>query len=93
MRNPHLVLRCAQRGFAKGGAPPKQEPTKIPEKRGQTIIEKMIEDGTEFVLGPPDVPNKTWGAPRINMVKKLEPTMDVFARKLREIYVREGTIP
>ena len=27
------------------------------------------------------------------MIKKLEPHLDVFARKLRDIYVREGTIP
>ena len=54
----------------------------------------MIEDpANEFVMGPPVVPNKTWGAPRDTMLYKLEPHMDVFARKLREMYQREGTIP
>ena len=60
---------------------------------GPTMIEQMIEDGVDFPLGAPDVPNKTWGAPRTAMIKKLEPHMDVFARKLRDIYIREGTIP
>ena len=53
----------------------------------------MILDGVDFPLGPPDVPNKNWQAPRSAMIKKLEPHLDVFARKLREVYVREGTIP
>lgn len=82
-----------QRCFAKPGGAPGQAPTVIPEKRGPTMIEQMIEDGVDFPLGAPDVPNKTWGAPRTAMIKKLEPHMDVFARKLRDIYIREGTIP
>jgi len=27
------------------------------------------------------------------MIEKLEPHLDVYARKLREMYIREGTIP
>ena len=50
--------------FGKPGGPPGQEPTVIPEKRGKTILERMIEDGEEFVMGEPIAPNKTWGAPR-----------------------------
>ena len=54
----------------------------------------MVEDPkNEFVLGHPPVLNKTWNAPRAMMLEKLEPHMDVYARKLRELYVREGTIP
>ena len=53
----------------------------------------MIADGTEFVMGPPNVPNKAWNAPRDEMIQKLEPHLDVYARKLRDVYIREGTIP
>lgn len=54
----------------------------------------MIESGEhEFVMGPPPVPNKTFNAPRVTMLKKLEPHIDVYARKLREMYIREGVIP
>ena len=57
------------------------------------MIEELIESGADFPLGPPKVPNKTWGAPRVTMLEKLEPHIDMYARKLREMYVREGTIP
>jgi len=53
----------------------------------------MIESGEEMVMGPPAVPNRTWNAPRDTMVHKLEPHIDVYARKLRDMYIREGTIP
>ena len=93
------MLVSSQRAFAKpakpgggGGGPPKAE-TVIPEKRGKTIFEKMIEEGVDFPLGPPAVPNKTWGAPRESMVNKLESHIDLYARKLREVYVRDGSIP
>ena len=65
----------------------------MPDKRGKTILERMIEDGEEFVMGPPIAPNKTWGAPRQALLQKLEPHIDVYARKLRDVYIREGTIP
>ena len=44
-------------------------------------------------MGTPPVLNKTWGAPRDTMLHKLEPHMDIYARKLRQMYIREGTIP
>ena len=91
-----LAMLGGCRSFAKPagkGGPPGQEPTKIPEKRGPTVIEKMIADGTEFVMGPPKVPNKAWNAPRDELIHKLEPHLDVYARKLRDVYIREGTIP
>lgn len=37
-------------------------------------------------------PNKTRGAPRDHLLKKLEPKIDAYAKKLREMYHREGTI-
>jgi len=38
---PLSLVMPAQRYFAKPG----QEPTKIPDKRGRTMIEQMIDDG------------------------------------------------
>lgn len=57
------------------------------------MIEKMIDDGADFPLGPPPNVKKTWGAGRDSMINKLEPHLDIYARKLREMYIREGTIP
>jgi hypothetical protein len=65
----------------------------MPDKRGKTILQKMVDDGHEFVLGPPPVLNKTWNAPRETMIQKLEPQLDIYARKLRDMYFRSGTIP
>lgn len=65
----------------------------MPEKRRKTILQKMVDDGNEFVLGPPPVLNKTWNAPRETMIQKLEPQMDIYARRLRDMYYRAGTIP
>ena len=87
-----IPAAVTSRGFA-GKGPPGQEPTKMPEKRGKTVLQRMVEDGHEFVMGPPPVLNKTWNAPRDTMLHKLEPHMDIYARKLRDMYIREGTIP
>ena len=89
----NLIAKTQIRCFAKPGGPPGQEPTKMPDVRGKTILERMIEDGTDFPLGPPNNANKTWGAPRKSMLEKLAPHIDVYARKLRDVYIREGTIP
>lgn len=85
-----LIPAASQRSFA---GKPGQEPTKIPEKRGKTLLQKMVDNGEEFVMGEPPVLNKTWGAPRESMLHKLEPHLDVYAQKLRDMYIREGTIP
>ena len=44
------------------------------------------------MLGPPIHPNKTRGAPRDHLLAKLEPKIDIYAKKLRQMYHREGTI-
>ena len=61
-------------------------------ERGKSVTERFIEEGHEFVLGPPPQPNKTRGAPRVHQLQKLAPKIDMYARKLREMYHREGTI-
>jgi hypothetical protein len=52
----------------------------------------MVEDGVEFVMGPPPGPTKTFSAHRDVAIEKLGPRINIYARKLREMYFREGTI-
>jgi hypothetical protein len=44
-------------------------------------------------MGPPPGLEKTQNTHRENLVHKLEPRIELYARKLREMYFREGTIP
>ena len=53
----------------------------------------MVDDGVDFPLGPPPVLNKRINAPRASLLHKLEPHIDIYARKMREMYMREGSIP
>lgn len=53
----------------------------------------MVESGQEFIMGAPPGVNKVLGTHRDTMIDKLEPRMNVYAQKLRDIYIREGTIP
>ena len=57
------------------------------------MFQNMVESGTEFIMGTPSGINKTIGAHRDDIIHKLEPRMNLYARKLREMYFREGTIP
>jgi len=81
---------------AKGGKPaggPGAGPAVEIPKRGKTVLQEMVDSGTEFIMGPPPGLNKTQNAHRESIVHKLEPRIDLYARKLRELYFREGTIP
>lgn len=63
-------------------------------KRPPTHMEKIIKEGkTEFVMGPPPGANKTQNAHRDLILPKLEPRINMYARKMREMYHKEGTIP
>ncbi len=53
----------------------------------------MVESGTEFIFGPPPGINKVQGPHRDVVIPKLEGRMEVFAKKLRDFYIREGVIP
>ena len=53
----------------------------------------MVESGTEFLFGTPPGINKVQGPHRDVVIPKLEGRMEVFAKKLREFYIREGVIP
>lgn len=85
-----LLQSFCYREFAKG--PPGQAPTVIPYHRGKNVIEDLVESGQEFVMGPPVNPKKLANGPREAVIYKMEPRIDVYARKLRELYVRRSTI-
>jgi len=56
-------------------------------------MQSLVEAGeTEFIFGTPDHLNKNINTHRSRMLTKLEPRIGVYARKLRQIYYREGTI-
>lgn len=58
-------------------------------------MEKFVEDkGVEnFLFGAPAGITKINNAHRNYVYPKLHNTMEVFAKKMRELYVREGTMP
>lgn len=78
---------------AKAGGPPGSAPPAPPIEIQKAPFETLIEEGQEFIFGPPPGINKIQGAHRDVIIPKLEGRMDVFAKKLREYYIREGVIP
>lgn len=44
-------------------------------------------------MGAPAGENMVTGVHRDHLVPKLEPRIDVFAKKLRDYYLREGVLP
>ena len=58
------LIEQSRRCFAAKGGPPGQAETIFPYKRGPTTLQKMVEDGQEFVMGPPPGLEKTYGAHR-----------------------------
>lgn len=94
---PRTLLQITKRNFgpkpAGGKGGPGAAASPIPPKRGKTMMEKMIANGNEFIMGPPAGANKSQNAHRDDILHKMEPRMELYARKLREMYHREGTIP
>jgi len=90
-RIAHKIISTPSRSFGPKG-PPGQAETIFPYKRGLTPFQKMIEGGTEFVMGPPPGLTKTYSAHRDVTIDKLSPRINTYARKLREMYFREGNI-
>lgn len=75
------------------GGPPGAAPVALPKKREPTPMQKYIASGQEFIFGPPPGANKQQNVMRDQIQYRLAPRIEVYARKLREIYFREGTIP
>lgn len=74
------------------GGPPSSAPAP-PEVIKKTDLEILVEKGHEFPLGPPPGYKTFYGAHRDFAIPKLEPRIEVFAKKLRDYYIREGVLP
>lgn len=90
-RIANAIVSTPFRTFGPKGGPGQAE-TIFPYKRGLTPFQKMIEEGTDFVMGPPPGLTKTYSAHRDVTLDKLAPRINTYARKLREVYFREGNI-
>jgi hypothetical protein len=78
---------------AQKGAPPSAAPVvDLAPVIQKTVLEKLAESGQEFIFGPPPNLTKTHQGPREAVVPKLAPRIEIYAKKLREMYIREGTI-
>lgn len=77
----------------KPGGPPGAAAPAAPVVIYKTPFEKMVEEGKDFLFGPPPGINKVSGAHRNVIIPKLEGRMEHFAKKLRDFYLREGVIP
>ena len=53
----------------------------------------MVERGDDFLFGPPPGINKSHGVHRDVLIPKLEPRIEIYAKKLRDFYLREGILP
>lgn len=102
IQQPPKLFQLSVRNFgpkapAKAGGKPAGGPGAAPAaeipKRGKTLTQELVESGKEFIMGPPPGLEKTQNTHRENLVHKLEPRIELYARKLREMYFREGTIP
>lgn len=85
-------MAVAKGGAPAKGGPPSSTPAYVPEPKVMTPFEKLIDMGTEFILGPPPGINKTYNAHRDVCIPKLAPRIEIYAKKLREMYIREGTL-
>lgn len=74
------------------GGPPTSAPY-VPVVVQKTPMQRLIEKGTDFPMGAPAGENMVTGVHRDHLVPKLEPRIDVFAKKLRDYYLREGVLP
>jgi hypothetical protein len=97
--NKQLIIGVPRRFFAppkpaaaKGGPPSAALPPP-PVEIQKTPFQTLIESNQEFIFGPPPGTNRVMGAHRDVLIPKLEGRMEVFAKKLRDYYIREGVIP
>jgi len=55
-------------------------------------LEQLVQEGVDFPLGPPPGVHIKQGTHRDNVIPKLTPRIEVFAKKLRDYYIREGVM-
>jgi len=78
-------------GGGKGG-PPSAAPY-VPVVVKKTPMQRLVEKGTEFPMGVPAGEHMNTSVHRDHLIPKLEPRIEVFAKKLRDYYFREGVLP
>lgn len=78
-------------GKSAGGPP--AAPAAPPVEIMKAPFERLIENNQEFIFGPPPGINKVVGPHRDVLIPKLAGRMEIYAKKLRETYIREGIIP
>ncbi len=96
--NKQLVY-TGQRHFAppkpaaggKGGPPAAAPPAPVKETE-KTPLQRLIASGAEFPLGVPAGAHIKHGAHRDHVAPKLAPRIEIYAKKLRDFYLREGLI-
>jgi hypothetical protein len=97
IRNNQMILQWSFRTFApppvKKGGPPAASTPAPPKPKVIPPLQKMVNKGHEFILGPPFGLNKTRGGHRDGVAPKLEPRIEAYAKKLRELYIKDGVIP
>jgi len=95
----NLMMQTQMRHFGpKGKAPAAGGPPAapyVPPRRIKTNFEVMVErDGLDqFMFGPPHGIEKMQNAHRHYVLPKLATRIDMFAKKMREHYIREGIYP
>jgi hypothetical protein len=75
---------------AKGG--PSAGPTTPAAPDLKTPLQELVESGQEMIFGPPPGVNKVYGVHRDVAIPKLAPRIEIYAKKLRELYLREGSM-
>lgn len=99
MKLSRQLIYQSQRYFAppkpaaagKGG-PPSTGPAYVAQEIAKTPMQGLIEKGVDFPLGVPAGAHIKQGAHRDHVAPKLTSRIDLYAKKLRDYYLREGLI-
>lgn len=75
-----------------GPKPPAQAAPTVIKPEITPPLQRLIDSGKEFIMGPPAGANKTSGAHRSVVIPKIANRIDIYAKKLREYYFREGIV-
>lgn len=93
------LLSLASRNFAPpkpaGGKPggPAAAAPYVPVVVKKTPMQRLVEQGVEFPMGVPPGEHLNTTVHRENLQPTLESRIDVFAKKLRDYYFKEGVLP
>jgi hypothetical protein len=91
----YIPVRCfaPPKPAAGGKGGPAASAPYVPVVVKKTPMQRLIEKGTEFPMGIPAGEHMVTGVHRDHLVPKLQSRIDVYAKKLRDYYFREGVLP